>query len=244
MGRGKKQVKVRQGRDLEKWKSNRPPAPEGCIRVIGGTFRGHALLYSGDPVTRPMKDNVREALFNLVGGYLENTITMDLFAGTGAVGLEALSRGARLAVLVERHVPTSKIIRQNIQSLGVEDSASIQCSDSFFWVRQFLKNFHQGICEIPQLDFDEWNQLPWAVFCCPPYDLFLEKQSELLEVIRNFQEICPAESLIVVESDSRFDPGLLPESDLWDSRQYSPALLSVWKRRRQFDEPESNEVQA
>ena len=235
MGRGKNQSKVRQGRDLEKWRSNRPQAPEGCIRVIGGRFRGQTLLYSGDRVTRPMKDNVREALFNLVGGYLESTIAFDLFAGTGAVGLEALSRYAQHAILIERHVPTSKIIRQNVESLGVAAQTTIDCSDTFFWARQFFKNLknQQDVC--PGLDSENLNQYPWAVFCCPPYDLFVDKQQDLMVLIENFQKLCPAESLIVVESDSRFDPELLPDDENWDSRQYSPAVISVWKNNQPSD---------
>lgn len=225
----KNQGRVRKGRDLEKWKNNRPQAPKGCIRIIGGIYRGQSLLYSGDQVTRPMKDNVREALFNLVGGYLENTICFDLFAGTGAIGLEALSRKSRHAILVERHVPTTKIIRQNVESLAVTEQTSICGSDTFFWVRQFAKGLPEKKSPVGELSFEELSTQPWSVFCCPPYDFFVDRQDEMLGLISTFQQYCPPESLIVVESDARFDPALLPDTDHWDSRQYSPALLSVWK---------------
>ena len=65
------------------------------VRIIGGKFRGRKLEYSGDPRTRPMKDRVREALFNLLGHGVEGKVAIDLFAGTGALALEALSRGRR-----------------------------------------------------------------------------------------------------------------------------------------------------
>ena len=69
------------------------------LRIIGGQFRGRRLTYHGDPLTRPMKDRVREAVFNLLWPGAEGAVAIDLFAGTGALGLEALSRGAVAAWL-------------------------------------------------------------------------------------------------------------------------------------------------
>src|SRR5687767_11185885 len=87
------------------------------LRIIGGRFRGRLLAYSGDERTRPMKDRVREAVFNLVGPDVKEKLAIDLFAGTGALGLEALSRGAAEAVLLERHFPTAAVIGQNAVTL-------------------------------------------------------------------------------------------------------------------------------
>ncbi|MDB4778044.1 RsmD family RNA methyltransferase [bacterium] len=86
-------AKFRHGKQLKNWKSNTPEAKPGKLRIVGGRFRGRQIEYHGDPRTRPMKDNVREALFNLVGGWVPGKAVIDLFAGTGAVGLEAISRG-------------------------------------------------------------------------------------------------------------------------------------------------------
>ena len=93
-------------------------------RIVGGTMRGRKLLYSGDLRTRPMKERVREAVFNLVGPAVKGKQAVDLFAGTGALGLEAISRGAARAIFIERHYPTLQLIRRNVQSLGVEGNAS------------------------------------------------------------------------------------------------------------------------
>src|SRR5262245_47435808 len=76
---------------------------ENPPRIIGGTLRGRKLLFAGDARTRPMKDRVREALFNLLADAVRGKHAIDLFAGTGALGLEAISRGASGATLVERH---------------------------------------------------------------------------------------------------------------------------------------------
>src|SRR5882672_8353144 len=79
------------------------------LRIIGGTFRGRKLHYHGDPIVRPMKPRVREAMFNLISTESEGRHAFDLFAGTGARGLEARSRGAQPATFIERHVPTSQV---------------------------------------------------------------------------------------------------------------------------------------
>ena len=71
------------------------------LRIIGGKYGGRQIQYSGEQRTRPMKNRVREAMFNLVGPWVKGTYTIDLFAGTGAVGLESVSRGSVGATLIE-----------------------------------------------------------------------------------------------------------------------------------------------
>ena len=210
--------RYKRGRNLNDWNTNRADAGLGKLRIVGGKFRGRQIEYSGDPVTRPMKDNIREALFNLVGGWVKEKIVFDLFAGTGAMALEALSRGATKAFLIERHIPTVRIIKQNVQTLDAELPVEIASSDTFFWVRQFLKD--------PQISSGH----PWLVFCCPPYALFEDRQSELLELISNLIEVAPEESIFVVESDSRFAPDNLPQPESWTVRKYSPAVVSIFRK--------------
>ena len=91
-------AKITRGRNLKDFNSQQASADVGKLRIIGGKFRGRQIEYSGDPVTRPMKDITREACFNLVGAYVDGKAAFDLFAGTGAIGLEALSRGATQAL--------------------------------------------------------------------------------------------------------------------------------------------------
>ena len=83
---------------------------EGTVRIIGGHLRGRLLPFPVDPRTRPMKDRVREAVFNLVGPTVVGSYAIDLFAGTGVLGIEAVSRGAASATLIERHFPTARAI--------------------------------------------------------------------------------------------------------------------------------------
>lgn len=208
----------KQERDLKDGKSPRPAAAAGKLRIVGGLYRGRQLDYSGDVITRPMKDDIREAVFNLVGGWVPGKAAFDLFAGTGAMGLEAISRGASQAFLIERHFPTVKIIRQNIDSLDPQMNVTLAASDTFYWSRKFLKN--------PT----HWPTEPWIVFCCPPYKLYVQSTGEILSLIQSFVDVAPDDSLIVIESDKRFDVQQLPQAARWAIRQYTPAVISVFKK--------------
>ena len=212
-------AKITRGRNLKDFQSQQSNADVGKLRIIGGQFRGRQIDYSGDPVTRPMKDVTREACFNLVGGYIEGKVAFDLFAGTGAIGIEALSRGATSSYLIERHIPTIRIVESNVRSLELDSSAKVITSDTFFWARQFLN------------DSETWPKEPWAIFCCPPYDLFEENRDDMLILIHSLVDVAPADSLFVVESDQRFDPSDLPDALQWQTRHYPPAFISVAHKR-------------
>ena len=208
------------------------------LRIVGGRFRGRKLRYqpfrSGDdPVTRPMKHRVREAIFNLVGMGAEGRHAIDLFAGTGALGLEALSRGATRATFIERHVPTSRVIEENIKLLGVEARTTLLVASAFLWgKRELTEEDGAG----PQGEDSLWA-LPWLVFCSPPFAFFVDRQAEMIELITSVMERAPADSVVVVEADERFDFELLPslggesysESN-WDVRTYAPAVVGVWRK--------------
>jgi 16S rRNA (guanine(966)-N(2))-methyltransferase RsmD len=222
-GKGKLMPNNRRGRDLNEWKTNRPAAVGGKLRIVGGKYRGRQIGYSGDPVTRPMKDYTREAIFNLVGGWVAGKACFDLFAGTGAVGIEAISRGAQQAFLIERHFPTVKIIKENVELIDPEMNVQVEGADSFYWTRQFL------------LHPEHWPTIPWIVFICPPYALFVDRRTELLEMISGMLSAAPSDSILVVESDEAFDLELLPQFASWESRQYSPAVVSVFKKKPKLD---------
>jgi 16S rRNA (guanine966-N2)-methyltransferase len=165
-----------------------------------------------------MKDNIREAVFNLIGGYIDGKFAFDLFGGTGAMGLEAISRGANEAVIVERHIPTVRIINENIQTLGLEAVATVASGDTFFWGRQFIKQT------------DTWPAQPWVVLCCPPYDFYVQRWAELETLIQSMFDAAPQQSVFVVESDDRFDTRQLPQADDWEVRQYAPARVAIYKK--------------
>ena len=181
------------------------------LRIIGGRFRGRTLHYTGDPRIRPMKDRVREAIFNLLGPAVRGKHAVDLFAGTGALALEALSRGAQRATLIEQHVPTAEIIRRNVAALGVEPLCELVTADVFIWSKRQ-----------PEL-----GSAPWLVFSSPPYDFYVDRADEMLGLVSSLVESAPAESILVVECDGRFDLSRLPRPGAWDVRSYRPAVVAI-----------------
>ena len=147
------------------------------LRVIGGKYHGKKLQYGGDQRVRPMKERVREAVFNLLGKATEGKFAVDLFAGTGALGIEAMSRGATAALFLERHFPTSKIIGENLREVGVVEPSEIIFGDTFLQSRW-----------TPKLPTEQ----PWCVFCCPPYELFVTQQDAMLTLIGSLNWRAPS----------------------------------------------------
>lgn len=101
------------------------------MQVIGGSKKGHKLFWPEDHKIRPMRDMVRSALFNILGDLVENSRFLDLFAGTGSVGIEALSRGARHCVFVDNAPEAIKLIHKNLEALGLKKKASVLKLDVF-----------------------------------------------------------------------------------------------------------------
>lgn len=185
--------------------------PATTMRVIGGKLRGRQFDYSGDSTTRPMKDRVREAVFNLLGTDVQGKWAIDLFAGTGALAFEAVSRGSVGATLIERHFPTVKLLTQNAAKLGLTDQLQIVTGSSLLWGRS------------P----DAPLSAPWLVFCSPPYAMYVDQKTELLELLKQMLSVGPPGTILVVESDERFSPDDLPVTLTWDVRQYPPAQVAI-----------------
>ena len=181
------------------------------LRIIGGKHRGRTLDYSGDPRTRPMKDRVRESLFNLLGTRCAGKYAIDLFAGTGALGLEAISRGAIGGTLLERHYPTCKLIEQNVRQLELSEVAHVSFGDAFIWARK------------PQAPLTA----AWVIFCSPPYDFYVSRREDMVKMLTGLFTAAPEGSVLVVESDERFDFSDLPEPDYWNIRDYPPARVGL-----------------
>jgi len=187
-------------------------APQATdLRIIGGVLARRKLHYAGDPRTRPMKDRVREAVFNLVGPAVKGTHAIDLFAGTGALGLEAVSRGAARATFFEQHFPTADVIRGNIAALGIDDACQVVAANTFLAFRRER----------------DMGAAPWLVFCSPPYDFYVDRLEEVLALLATLVGLAPAGSTFVVEADRRFDFAQLPDQLQWDVREYPPARIGI-----------------
>lgn len=193
-------------------------AAAGSVRIIGGVHRGRTIPYSGDPRTRPMKDRVREAVFNLLGPDVKGKLVLDLFAGTGVLGLEALSRGAERAVFFERHFPTADSIQASAAMLGLLEKCEIIPANTLV---QFRK---------PAPFAPPPPSLSWVVFCSPPFDLYVQQPDEIVRLLRSIDDRSPVGSMIVVESDERFEMNRLPQAEQWQVRDYPPARIALWRK--------------
>ena len=194
----------------------RSETPAGTLRVLGGVLRGRPIQYLGESRTRPMKQRVREAAFNLIGPRVRGAHVVDLFAGTGALAWEALSRGACSATLLERHFPTARLIRKNAAAFGLAERIELIPGDTFVWAKR--------LGSAPEASPTE---LPWLVFCSPPYDLYVTQREPMMQLIARIIDVAPAGSLLVVEADERFDVTDLPTQYTWDVRRYPPAVLAI-----------------
>jgi len=118
------------------------------MRVIGGELGGRLLASppSRSREVRPTAERVREAVFSILGGRVEGARVLDLFCGTGALAIEALSRGAESAVLVDR---SPALARRNMKTLGLEDRAEVVGGDALAYLRRSRKRFDLVFCDPP-----------------------------------------------------------------------------------------------
>jgi 16S rRNA (guanine966-N2)-methyltransferase len=149
------------------------------IRISGGLWRGRRLKQVPSTSVRPMQDKVKGALFNIVQDRLPGAVCLDGFAGTGSIGLEALSRGAATAVFVDEFYPAVKVIRMNVAACGAEDRAVV-----------LHREFNRAVIDLARkkVSFD-------IIFLDPPYRLLEERNP--LRVIRKRDVLKPG-GLIVL----------------------------------------------
>src|SRR5579864_9511444 len=99
------------------------------MRVIAGKYRSRKLKGPGLLSLRPTSDRLRETLFNVLGPSVEDSLFVDLYAGTGAIGIEAISRGARETIFIESHAAATRLVRQNLEALGICSGVEVMEAD-------------------------------------------------------------------------------------------------------------------
>ncbi len=152
------------------------------MRIIGGEFRGRKLASVPGIKTRPTSDRVREAIFSSLQPVISRSVVLDLFAGTGALGLEALSRGAAKADFVDFEPQAIAVINRNIESLGLAEKTLVNRRESL----SFLEN-----CRLDSYDL---------IFLDPPY--LYNYHEELLKTIAT-RGILRKNGKIVLETSSK-----------------------------------------
>jgi 16S rRNA (guanine966-N2)-methyltransferase len=173
------------------------------MRIIAGTHRGARIAAPKGLSTRPTGDRVREAAFNLIGP-VDGAAVLDLFAGSGAMGLEALSRGAASVTFVESDKAACRTIAQNLEKLKLT-GARVVCADAVWAVRQESRAYD-------------------LVLVDPPYESWAELERRLAEHV---PRVLAPRGLLVVETGARTEPSLpLP---LRTSRRYGSARLTLFE---------------
>lgn len=178
------------------------------MRIVSGKLGGRKLFSTGGDGTRPTSDRVREALFNILGGRVTNTSVLDLFAGTGALGIESISRGARSAVCIDNRKAAIGTIRKNLQHLDLEEEIKI-----IMW--DIARNLNCLQAPAPIYDL---------VFMDPPYERGLIQKA--IENLHRSQSIRPGATLVVEHSSRERLPQDLDFVDLEDQRKYGKTLVS------------------
>jgi 16S rRNA (guanine966-N2)-methyltransferase len=164
------------------------------MRVIAGKFKSRRLRTLRGMSLRPTSDRLRETLFDILDGSVRDSIFIDLFAGTGAVGIEAISRGARCVVFVEKHAPAVRLIRDNLKSLGVASEAEVLPIDA-------MRALETLSIRREPVDF---------IFLDPPYAQARD-YSQVLEFI-GANEMLSAMGLVIAEHAKKLDLPLFAEA--------------------------------
>jgi 16S rRNA (guanine966-N2)-methyltransferase len=179
------------------------------MRVIAGSAKGTPLQAVPGTGTRPISDRVKEAVFNILGADIDGARVLDLYAGTGSVGIEALSRGAEQAVLVEKQPKATAIIRANLRTTRLQARARIVQADVF----KFLTGRPEP--------FD-------LVYIAPPQYLGLWSKT-LLALEANPGWLDSRGTAIVQIFPKEFEPLTLATLRLYDQRKYGSTLLCFYE---------------
>ena len=209
-------------------------AKHSFLRIIGGDLRSRKIEFRLEAETRPMKDRTREAIFNLLGYSIEDTIAVDLFAGTGILAFESISRGAAFGVAIEKLSERSAEIKTNLQRIGLERSMRVFTGDTFRVCHnptKLLENLAPLTAD--ERETEDLSPPPWVIFCCPPYAMWNEQPQPLIELIERFMDACPPLSAIVIEFETatadQFD--FSREGFKWDRRGYFPATIAIGEKQ-------------
>jgi 16S rRNA (guanine(966)-N(2))-methyltransferase RsmD len=188
------------------------------LRIVAGSLKGRRITCTVTPALRPMPDRVRESLFNILNPVIANRPFFDLFAGTGAVGLEALSRGAAPVEFIESDGRVAAEIGNHLQLWGMASATKIRRADVYRWA-------------------ERWQPPGEAVvvFLGPPYPDYERRLDDLMATIGILEAKIAVGSVLVLQSEKSFDARALPEPEAWDHRLYGRTQLSFWTKEAKND---------
>ena len=189
------------------------------IRIVAGSLRGRKLSCTVNPNLRPTPQMVREALFSILGNAVPDRPFFDVFAGTGVIGLEALSRGARSVAFVERDVRLIGELERHINEFGVGAQARILRTDVYRWIERWQ----------PPAE-------PVNVFLSPPFADFGRRLDEMLQLLTLIQGKIHAASVLTLQAETTAVLDDLARGGDWDVRRYGRNELWFWVKEAPEEE--------
>ena len=182
------------------------------LRIVAGALRGRKLTCTVSPGLRPTPQMVREALFSILGNAVPGRPFVDVFAGTGVNGLEALSRGASSALFIERDFRLGREIDQHLEAFHVADRGSAVRADAYRWVQQW----HAPAGE------------PVNVFISPPFWELQHRPQQFLSLVAGLQDKVAPGSVVVIQAERGSPLERAPALQDWEERRYGRNLLLLW----------------
>jgi len=183
------------------------------VRIIAGEFRGRKLLAPKTDVTRPITDRAKQSLFDVLTPYIADARVYDCFAGTGSLGLEALSRGATMATFFERDRVGVRLLRENIDALGVSDRSKVIDTDIFSWFKSADGSRNTDL-----------------VFLDPPYRFLTERPDDVRELTEHIATKHLNEHGMVIFRHDLKDNLDLPGLARFDQRDYGDMAIELLRR--------------
>src|SRR5438477_4756926 len=169
------------------------------LRIVAGQLRGRKVTSTVHPGMRPTPDMVRQALFSILGNAVPGRPFFDIFAGTGVIGLEALSRGAARVTFIERDNRLARDIEQHVRAFGVADEALVVRADAYRWAEHWL----------PPTE-------PVNLFVSPPFADFEHRLEAFMQLVGDLQMKGPAGSVLVIQSEGVELSAKLPFREQWE----------------------------
>jgi 16S rRNA (guanine966-N2)-methyltransferase len=199
------------------------------MRVVTGAAKGRKLKGPKTPGTRPIIDRVKTALFDILSWRVEDARFLDLFAGTGGVGIEALSRGAASATFIEMSLPIVKLIRENLAITELSEHAEVLHMDSFKFLHMYATDTHRP-ASMPVREYD-------MIYVAPPQ--YQEMAARALGILDS-SPLLAKDGLVIVQIHPKERNGVAaaPLSRLTqtDERRYGSTLLMFYKERKLEEE--------
>ena len=181
------------------------------MRIIAGSARGRRIEAPAGRHTRPTLDRVRENLFNMIQGYVQGSKVLDLFAGSGSLSLEAISRGAESAVLVDSDRLAHNAERNNTDALGFGDRVTLFHTD---WLNAIRK------LRLQSCEFD-------LVFLDPPYAM-----TDLSKVFDELEPLIGEESLVVLEHESKAQISVPGKYEAIRERSWGFCSVTIYRKQK------------